>query len=1131
MKSHDLQIQELTCLLEISRLIEDPYQSTDEILQKTAETIPNAWREPESISVCVSTGGNVFQSSGFTESDEYRKFDISVDGEPAGAIELFSAGTGGVERIDRRGDFIASVAGRLTRFIESRRIQEALHRYHDHLEMQMAETNEELKREIEDRKKAEETLKYRNQELKLINQAARSFNSVLDLNKVLETVMEEVRCSMNVVGTSVWLVDQDTGDLVCRHATGPKGRIVESLRLKRGEGIVGWTLVNAKSLIVSDAQKDARHMTNLKGELGMELRSILCTPLWSGETPIGVLQIVDTEPNRFEETHLMMLDALAASAAIAIDNARLFKQARDEIDDRKKIEKILQESEKRYRVTFENAPVGICQISTEGRFLWANPKFGDILDYPPDELKGAVVEDIVHAGDRGRFVDIDTKIPFSKEFRFIRKNGTFIWGRLNSAPVTDADNRVSYSITVLEDISRQKEAEVKLIASKEKYRSILANIEEGYFEVDTGGNIRFINDSIGKILDCPVDAPVGKNLKEFMDAKNAEIVFETFNYVFHTGRPEQGLEFELISTQGDTRYVETSVAVIIDETGERTGLRGVLRDIGDRKQVETMARDKAMAETATRAKSQFLACMSHEIRTPLNGIVGMTELILETDLDEYQANLIHILLSETNSLLSIIDDILDFSKIEAGKLELEELTFDLRKMINGMVTSLAVRASQKGLHLDCELSPEIPDYLVGDPGRIRQVLINLAGNALKFTYEGTIHIKVEVAEASGEQIKLKFFVKDTGIGIAENKTGKIFESFTQADGSTTRRFGGSGLGTAISKQLVELMGGEIGVQSKLNEGSTFWFTVALKKAEPPGSVETGEAASPSHELKSLEDAVTSKPAEEGSGGYRILLVEDAIINQQVAMLHLRNSGYWVDIAENGEKGVNAFSKEHYDLILMDIEMPLVDGFEATKRIREIERNSTQNRPESAGVPIIGITAHAIKECKEKCLASGMNDYIAKPVKRLQLLSMVKKWLPSSGSEPVSGESASESETSGETDTPIDYAHAVGEFMDDEDALLDILDKFVHDAQETIEMLRVALKEENSRKIKQMSHKLKGSAANLTAHQLSNIARDLEKSSGLGDFEQAWDAHRRLEREYARLSSFVDDLYKTKILYE
>ena len=445
------------------------------------------------------------------------------------------------------------------------------------------------------------------------------------------------------------------------------------------------------------------------------------------------------------------------------------------------------------------------------------------------------------------------------------------------------------------------------------------------------------------------------------------------------------VEFRVLWPTGEVRYIKANAHVQRDENGQAIRMIGINYDITDRKKdMEKLENALKKAEVANDAKSEFLANMSHEIRTPMNGVIGMSNLLLRTPLNEQQLNFAKTVKSSAESLLSIINDILDFSKVEAGKLELEPLDFEIHQLMSELTAIMRFRTEEKGLLLTCPVDTHEQTWLYADAGRVRQILINLVGNAVKFTEQGEIKISYDLQAQENNQTLLTVEIIDSGIGLSDEQQRTLFKRFSQADGSTTRRYGGTGLGLAISKQLVELMDGTIGVSSVLGEGSTFWFTLNLANGKNPTQVLSAETTALAGPNSGADFNVQVLPTFSG----KVLVVEDNAINQMVAQCQLEDFGLEVDVADNGKISLEKLENTEYDLVLMDCQMPVMGGFEASSLIRD-----PHSKVLNHDIPIIAMTANAIKGDREKCIAAGMTDYIPKPVDPETLVRVLTKWLP------------------------------------------------------------------------------------------------------------------------------------------
>lgn len=625
-------------------------------------------------------------------------------------------------------------------------------------------------------------------------------------------------------------------------------------------------------------------------------------------------------------------------------------------------------------------------IDEKGTIQYFNPAAAKLFGYNPTEVLSKNVSILMpepyekeHDSYIRHYIETGEKkiIGIGRELIARRKNMSLfpIYLSVSEIPSSEAKQFIG----IIHDITERKLSEDKIKQSETMLREAQQIGHLGHWDWNIMTNDLYWSDEIYRIFGLVPQqfTPSYPAFLETIHPADRDMVVNAVNDAIE-GKSEYSIEHRIVLPDGQVRIVHEQGNVSRDSDGKPLRMIGIVHDITERKEYEdALEKIKDAALDASKAKSDFLANMSHEIRTPMNTTLGVGELLKETDLTPEQRKYVDMFQKSGEHLLTLINDILDLSKIEAGHMELENTDFSLLAVIEEVRSILAPKATEKGIRIITKLDGSIPPYLVGDPHRLRQVLINLTGNSLKFTSKGSITIKVKVDKAINSLIRLVFEVKDTGIGIPADKLDKLFKNFTQVDSSTTRQYGGTGLGLVISKKIIEMMNGHIWVESESGKGSSFFFDVELEMS--------GKVAEKKKISLVKDDSKIAKNL--NLRHIHLLLVEDSEDNRQLIRLYMKDSNMTIDEAENGEIALNMLKNNKYDIVLMDIQMPVMDGYEATRLYRKWESKERNN-----SIPIIGLSANAFKDDREKALRAGCTEYLTKPVRKHQLLEMLKNTL-------------------------------------------------------------------------------------------------------------------------------------------
>jgi two-component system sensor histidine kinase/response regulator len=790
-------------------------------------------------------------------------------------------------------------------------------------------------------------------------------------------------------------------------------------------------------------------------------------------------------------------------------------------DERRRAEEAIRSSEERFRCMFDNVAVGIAHADLEGRWFRVNQKFCDILGYSAEELLGKSSRDVCMTSESPDGAQNHQRLirgecpSLAAEKQFRRKDGSLGWIHATISLFRDPCGAPAYTMAIVQDITEKKKAVQALRLANSLLDTGVRSSNVGIFEIElndgryVGGTGHFVNvweqlgDSPPEVrLDSATESAAWMN--SLHPDERARVLSEIESQI--TGRgTDYHAAYRARHRDGSERWMLSRGTITRDDSGKAVRVTGSRIDITDLKQIENELRHaKEQAEAANRAKDEFLANVSHEIRTPMNAILGMTDLALDSSLTNDQRQILKTVKSAADNLLGLINDLLDFSKIEAGKLELDVSDFSLRSALGDTLRALKVRAKSKGLELSLDVRPDVPDLLLGDSGRLRQVLLNLVGNAVKFTESGSVRVGVAVAEpAPNGNLALRFQVTDTGIGIPQDKQQAIFRAFEQEDTSTTRKYGGTGLGLTIAARLVELMGGVISVESQLGQGSTFAFTARFG-LQPDRAWEIDGAS------EKRTDSEPHTPAPEGARPLRVLVAEDNDFNAQLIEQVLARRGHHVSIAQNGREALALLESGDFELLILDIHMPELDGFEVTRALRRRERET------GAHLPIIALTARSRKEDREKCLEVGMDDFLTKPFRASDLWAVMERVAGSSR------EAAVVSEDIAPQSPALDAATILAACGEHQSLLAKMCHSFRVKIPNHLASLKDALSQQDAPRIREAAHKICGMIATFSS-EAGDIAERLERSAAAGDLADCGPLAQRLTAVTSELVVSIDGL--------
>jgi PAS domain S-box-containing protein len=767
----------------------------------------------------------------------------------------------------------------------------------------------------------------------------------------------------------------------------------------------------------------------------------------------------------------------------------------------------LQAAQRRLERASSSVEEGHWEMDLVTRRHWGSSNYYALLGHAPQErletidaVKLHLHPDDQERGMRAARAHLFGNEPHDVELRIRCKDGEYRWFRLRGRAERDSSGVALRVSGTIHEIDRQKAAEDALRIATARFERAIEGTQDGLWEVDVTRGKIWMSPRLHQLLGYEVgELHDGHDvMRSLIHPDDLALADDSVaSQVLH-GKPME-FEVRMRCKSGEYRWFRLRGAPSCFEDGAFTRVSGNMQDVTDaRLAKDALVRASEEANLASQAKSAFLANMSHEIRTPMNGILGMTTLLLDTPLALDQREYAETIHSSSQSLLTVINDILDFSKIEAGKLDIESIEMDLRGVVEDVVSTLEYQAQAKGLKLVVDVHADVPRVSMGDPQRIRQCLLNLMGNAIKFTRNGQVGVAMSAAGVRDGRSLVRFEVRDTGIGIAPETVKSLFQPFVQADSSTTRHFGGTGLGLSIVRGLVEMMDGEVGAHSELGEGSTFWFVLPLMDVSATAP-RAGEATPDAHWA-----------ARRFRG--KVLLVEDNAVNQKVAQRFLERLGCEVELAENGEQSVHAWERGNFDAVLMDIQMPVMDGYTATRLIREKECVDRHT-------PIVALTANAMTGQLERCLEAGMDGLLTKPIAIERLREVLERiGLAVSGDELLAEKEVAGLVTAPAQAPAVDIAQLSELAGEDREFVQSVVLSFEKSMAQLLATMHAAASRGETQQVARAAHQVKGAAANLHATVLSALAAEIEANAKTMSQAQLQERLNRLALEIGRATA-------------